>query len=93
MKSTEAFIYIQWKEPWDNGGCPITSYSIERNAGDNNVVFTSVFTSTNPSLWLYNITTFPASSEGKIFLVRIVAHNAEYSTSSSIESMKLAGVP
>ena len=39
------------------------------------------------------MTSFPASSEGKIFFIRIVSHNIEYSTPSSIESMKLAGVP
>ena len=65
---------IEWQEPGD-GGCPITGYSIEINDGNGLTNFHEVNLDNDPavrdkpSLRTFEITTFPASSEGKQFFV------------------------
>jgi hypothetical protein len=50
ISSTQASITIGWNPPSDNGGCPITSYLVERNPGDNSLVFTEANVANDPAV-------------------------------------------
>ena len=92
-------ITVEWKEPADNGGCPVTGYAIFRNDGDLTEPSTEVTPTndpainTNPSLRTGTITSFPASPEGLTFLFKVKVFTEETNTLSSALSIKLASTP
>lgn len=92
-------IVIEWTEPEDSGGCPVTGYAVYRNDGDLTEPITEITPTnypairTNPSLRTATITSFPISPEGLTFLIKVEVITSETSTKSSSLSIKLAGVP
>lgn len=96
---TSNTITVSWLEPSNIGGCPIVSYAVFRNNGDQTDPTTEVNSNfdvnfrNNPHLRTAAITSFPASSEGKTFLFKIQAFTNDTSIYSPILSIKLAGLP
>ena len=76
-------LVIGWTQPSDNGGCPITGYSVFRDDAQGGDVTTEVNTVndptilTNPVLRSFTITNFEPSSDFMIYRVSVRAHNRE----------------
>lgn len=71
-------VSIKWDPPKDTGGCRITTYIIYRNDGGLGLVDTEVneveepLVRDRPSLNSFEITNFPANSQGLTFSIRIL---------------------
>jgi hypothetical protein len=72
---------IEWTAPTDDGGCPILSYAVFRNDGENGSITTEVNSDqdTNirdkPTLRQMVITNYPTDARGNTFMYQIEAFN------------------
>ena len=81
-------VTIQWTEPTNNGGCPITSYSLLRDGGPADETFTEVHAAAvngNPTLSEFTITDLPADIVGSDLRIRMHATNLASLTTTSEE--------
>jgi hypothetical protein len=99
VSSTKTNILIKWDTVADTGGCPLTKFIVYRDNGDFTEASVEVIESgastsdLGPSIHQVDVTSFPASSEGKTFKFRVRAFNSEESAYSRTSSFILAGVP
>lgn len=99
VSSSTNNILIKWDTVADTGGCPLTKFIVYRDNGDYAEATVEVIESgastfdLGPSIHQVDVTSFPASSEGKTFKFRVRAFNSEESAYSRSSSFVLAGVP
>lgn len=88
-------INIGWLSPLENGGCPITGYSIYRDDANGSAVDieTNVEISGDPTRRSITMTEFEADSTGKTFRVKVRAHNREGFIDSPYLSVINMGFP
>lgn len=97
--STTNSLIIGWYQPEDNGGCPITGYSIYRDDALGGDVTTEVNTvddpalTGNPVLRQATITSFEADSAGMTYRVMVRVHNREGYYDSSYFRIMNSGYP
>ena len=88
VQSTSSSLTLKWEQPEDDGGCPIVSYAVYRNDGEDgpiNVEVNSEFDSNirgKPSLREVKITNDPENALGKLFSYQIEAFNVVQSSLS-----------
>jgi len=98
-QSTATTINLEWKEPEDDGGCPITSYAVFRDDGAAGEVTTEVNADSDtnirdkPSLFQMQVTNFPTDPTGLTFSYRVQAFNEIQSSFSNTVSYILAATP
>jgi hypothetical protein len=74
VTSTPTSFTLEWYEPDDNGGCPITGYAVFRNDGENGAIGSEVNTASDtnvrdkPTLRQLVITDYPINAIGKTFM-------------------------
>lgn len=100
ISNTQASVRIGWNEPQDNGGCPITSYAVFVDDGNNGNfveanVDNDIMVRDQPSLSQLTITrnVDQPASVGKIFRVKVRAFNPAGYVDSIIIGIRLAVVP
>jgi hypothetical protein len=90
---------IEWTIPADNGGCPITSYAVFRDDGNDSEAIYEVNQTNDsnirdrPELFEMTVTDYPATPTGKIFKYRVQVFNEEGNSHSETMSYLLAGKP
>jgi len=99
VASSDSSFTLSWKEPSDNGGCPILGYAVFRNEGANGPVtieVNSVMDSNirnKPYILSTTVTNYPAGSIGKVFTYQVEVFNIVRSSLSQTASFVFATVP
>lgn len=94
---TRTSVELKWNAPHDDGGCPITSYSILRDGGPLDATLIEVHATdinNDPSLQSFTVTDLPASIVGQKVSFTLRAHNlGGFSSTSLATSVVIADVP
>lgn len=97
--STSTSITINWNEPEDDGGCPISGYAVFRDDGAGGSIDNEVNSANDaavrdiPTLRELTITDFESSTEGFVYRIKVTAFNDEGSSDSYQTSILYAGAP
>ena len=95
---TQGSVSISWTQPTDDGGCPITSYSILRDGGPSDDAFVEVHggvVNDNPQLYSYTVTDLPPDILGLQvrFKIRATNQRGAGGTSQDVLAVIIADVP
>jgi len=98
VSSTTTSFTIEWQQPSEDGGCPLTGYAVFRNDGHYGPIDTEVNSSNDsnvrdkPTLRQLTITDYPSSPLGKTFQYQVEAFNIVGSSLSNTASFVFAAV-
>ena len=99
VTSSPTSFTIQWQEPADDGGCPITGYAVFRDDGASGPITTEVNSDSDtnvrdkPTLRELIITNYESADVGKTFVYQIQAFNVVRSSLSDTSSYIFGSVP
>ena len=93
---TSTSVELFWTAPDDDGGCPLTGYSILRDDGNGGpyIEVHAVSVTNRPSLNTFTVTDLPATPLGLSIRFKKVAYNkGAHSVTSSSRTVVIASVP
>lgn len=99
ISRTLTSIYVEWKPPVFDGGCPIKGYALWVDDGTetNNFVEANVNNDvnlrSNPAIFSYTITRLPTSAAGLKIFTKVTAFNEIGEVTSDVCSTIIAVVP
>lgn len=87
---TSASVELGWRQPSDDGGCPISSYTIKQDDG-NTGPFTDLVTNISPSTFSHLINS--GLTSGDVYRFQVIAINSAGPTTGNTVQTIVADVP